>query len=253
MIPKNKSRLAAGIAAMVSHKLMSAEVMSDALISDSMLERVRQKVHGVIASYQTDDRTLREALSSLWDADEVKQVESAALNAIDAKVVDKMTDPALAASISQKIMEAVTERLKSTSLLLSLGASFFSGSIERMVSEMVSKMLREKGVTMMSQMIHSEEDKLMSRPVSQLLMGKEQMLARLEDGAVEAYRRVITQKLPELLETVDVFKIVEKRINGMDTMEMERMVLDVCNSELKAIEWFGAILGAIMGVVNIFF
>lgn len=64
MIPKNKSRLAAGIAAMVSHKLMSAEVMSDALLSDSMLERVRQKVHGVIASYQTDDRTLREALSS---------------------------------------------------------------------------------------------------------------------------------------------------------------------------------------------
>lgn len=75
-------------------------------------------------------------------------------------------------------MEAVTERLKSTSLLLSLGASFFSGSIERMVSEMVSKMLREKGVAIVSQMIHSEEDKLMSHPVSQLLMGEEQMLAR---------------------------------------------------------------------------
>lgn len=74
-----------------------------------------------------------------------------------------------------------------------------------------------------------------------------------EDGAVEAYRRVITQKLPELLETIDVFKIVEKRIKNMGTMEMERMVLDVCNSELKAIEWFGAFLGAIMGVVNIFF
>lgn len=31
------------------------------------------------------------------------------------------------------------------------------------------------------------------------------------------------------------------------------MVLDVCNRELKVIERLGALLGAIMGVVNIFF
>lgn len=40
---------------------------------------------------------------------------------------------------------------------------------------------------------------------------------------------------------------------GMDTKEMERMILDVCDKELKVITWFGALLGAIMGWVNIFF
>ena len=252
MIPKNKSRLAAGIAAMVSRKLMSAEVLSGALLSDSMMERVRQKVHGVIASYQADDRSLREALASLLGAAAVRQAESAALDAIDAKVAEKMTDPALAGTISQKIMEAVAERLSSNPLL-SLGASLFSGAIESMVSEMVSKMLREKGVAMVSQMIHAEEEKLLSRPVSQLLKGREPLLGRLEDGAVEAYRRVVTQKLPELLETIDVSKIVEQRIMGMDTMEMERMILDICERELRAVVWIGALLGAVIGVVNIFF
>lgn len=252
MIPKNKSRLAAGIAAMVSRKLMSAEVLSGALLSDSMMERVRQKVHGVIASYQADDRSLREALASLLGAEAVRQAESAALDAIDAKVAEKMTAPALAGTISQKIMEAVAERLSSNPLL-SLGASLFSGAIESMVSEMVSKMLREKGVAMVSQMIHAEEEKLLSRPVSQLLKGREPLLGRLEDGAVEAYRRVVTQKLPELLETIDVSKIVEQRIMGMDTMEMERMILDICERELRAVVWIGALLGAVIGVVNIFF
>ncbi len=252
MIPKNKSRLAAGIAAMVSRKLMSAEVLSGALLSDSMMGRVRQKVHGVIASYQADDRALRDALASLLGADAVRQAESAALDAIDAKVAEKMTDPALAGVISQKIMEAVAERLSSNPLL-SLGASLFSGAIESMVSEMVSKMLREKGVTMVSQMIHAEEEKLLSRPVSQLLRGREQLLGRLEDGAVDAYRRVVTQKLPELLETIDVCKIVEQRIMGMDTMEMERMILDICERELRAVVWIGALLGAVIGGVNILF
>lgn len=252
MIPKNKSRLAAGIAAMVSRKLMSAEVLAGALLSDSMIERVRQKVHGVIASYQADDRALRDALASLLGAEAVRQAESAALDAIDAKVAEKMTDPALAGTISQKIMEAVAERLSSNPLL-SLGASLFSGAIESMVSEMVSKMLREKGVTMVSQMIHAEEEKLLSRPVSQLLGGREQLLGRLEDGAVDAYRRVVTQKLPELLETIDVSKIVERRIMGMDTMEMERMILDICERELRAVVWIGALLGAVIGGVNILF
>ena len=252
MIPKNKSRLAAGIAAMVSRKLMSAEVLAGALLSDSMMERVRQKVHGVIASYQADDRALRDALASLLGADAVRQAEAAALGSIDAKVAEKMTDPALAGTISQKIMEAVAERLSSNPLL-SLGASIFSGAIESMVSEMVSKMLREKGVTMVSQMIHAEEEKLLSRPVSQLLGGREQLLGRLEDGAVDAYRRVVTQKLPELLETIDVSKIVERRIMGMDTMEMERMILDICERELRAVVWIGALLGAVIGGVNILF
>ena len=252
MIPKNKSRLAAGIAAMVSRKLMSAEVLAGALLSDSMIERVRQKVHGVIASYQADDRALRDALASLLGADAVRQAEAAALGSIDAKVAEKMTDPALAGVISQKIMEAVAERLSSNPLL-SLGASIFSGAIESMVSEMVSKMLREKGVTMVSQMIHAEEEKLLSRPVSQLLGGREQLLGRLEDGAVDAYRRVVTQKLPELLETIDVSKIVERRIMGMDTMEMERMILDICERELRAVVWIGALLGAVIGGVNILF
>lgn len=144
------------------------------------------------------------------------------------------------------------ERLSSNPLL-SLGASIFSGSIESMVSEMVSKMLREKGVPMVSQMIHAEEEKLLSRPVSQLLKGRERMLESIEKGAVEAYRRVVTQKLPELLEAIDVSKIVEQRVMGMDTVEMERMILDICERELRAVVWIGALLGTVIGGVNILF
>ena len=252
MIPKNKARLAAGIASMVSNKLMSVEVMSDALLSDSMIEKVRQKVHGVIASYKTDDRTSREVLSSLLGEDVVRRGEQETLDAIDAKVAEKMTDPAMATTITQKIMEALTERLSSNPLL-SIGASIFSGPIESMVSDVVSKMLREKGVQVVSQMIHSEGDKILSKPVSQLLKDRERILRSLEDGVVEAYKRFLPQKLPDLLQTIDISKIVEQRIMGMDTKEMERMILDVCDKELKAITWFGALLGAIMGWVNIFF
>lgn len=64
-----------------------------------------------------------------------------------------------------------------------------------MVSDVVSKMLREKGVQVVSQMIYSEEDKSLSKPVSQLLKDRERILRSLEDGVVEAYNKVFASEV----------------------------------------------------------
>ena len=38
----------------------------------------------------------------------------------------------------------------------------------------------------------------------------------------------------------------------MDMNETEKLILQVMDKELKAIVWLGALLGAVMGCVNIF-
>ena len=39
----------------------------------------------------------------------------------------------------------------------------------------------------------------------------------------------------------------------MDVKESERLILEVMNKELKAIVWLGALLGFLMGCVNLLF
>jgi uncharacterized membrane protein YheB (UPF0754 family) len=45
--------------------------------------------------------------------------------------------------------------------------------------------------------------------------------------------------------------MIENRINEMEMAEAEHLILEVMDKELKAIVWLGALLGAIMGTLNL--
>ncbi|MFW5575265.1 MAG: DUF445 family protein, partial [Prevotella sp.] len=69
---------------------------------------------------------------------------------------------------------------------------------------------------------------------------------------VSIYKTIITEHLPKILESIDISAIVRERINEMDMDETEKLILQVMNKELRAIVWLGALLGTLMGCVNIF-
>lgn len=249
MIPKNKSRLASGIAHMVSDKLMSADVLSGALLGEDMIERVRGKVRGYIEERRTDERALRVVLGEMLSEESVEATKEVILKGIEEKVREKMSEPELAGEITGRIMES----LSSKGGLWSLGSLIASGTgLDRSISELVGDMLRTEGVGMVVGMVGSEAEKLLDRPLCELLRDKGDMMGRVEDAVVGAYRKVVEGKLGEILSTLDIASIVERRIMDMDVAEMERMILDICHKELKVVVWLGGILGALIGCANIF-
>lgn len=78
----------------------------------------------------------------------------------------------------------------------------------------------------------------------------------------EIIKDVIHKEMPELLEEMldglerhvrdrlDLAGIVEKKINQMNLRELERLVLSIASSELKHIEYLGAVLGLIIGILQ---
>ena len=63
--------------------------------------------------------------------------------------------------------------------------------------------------------------------------------------------RVLRALLGELRKRIDVPKLVEGRVNEYDIHDMERMILDVTERHLRWISWFGAILGALVGCLQL--
>jgi uncharacterized membrane protein YheB (UPF0754 family) len=49
---------------------------------------------------------------------------------------------------------------------------------------------------------------------------------------------------------VNISQIVESRINEMDMRDVEKIIFEVMDKELKAIVRLGALLGFIMGWIN---
>lgn len=52
----------------------------------------------------------------------------------------------------------------------------------------------------------------------------------------------------ELVETVDISKLVEEKINDFDLVELETIILSLSGKELKYIEILGGLLGFIIGL-----
>ncbi len=253
MIPKNKERLAAGIGDMVSGKLMSSDVLAETLLSPEMLDKVRGKVTDFVAKQRQNNTPISMALAQLLGADTVTSVVDTVKSSVDQRITEKMSDPSLSEFVTQSIMKSINEQLSSNKFVEFLGGFAVKAlDVEGKVRNMVSNVLSGEAVELVKNMVHSETDKFLQKPVSSLFTQGDDKINKIADAVVELYRKVVTDKLPEILKTIDIKQVVHNRIINMDVLEMERMILDICDKELRAVVWLGAVLGSIIGCINIF-
>lgn len=83
-------------------------------------------------------------------------------------------------------------------------------------------------------------------------------LLALEDDGLKRLSSLVSGPLAELaakesasiLATLDIRAMVVAKIDALDMIEVERMLLRVIDRELAAVTWFGALLGAIIGLAQ---
>lgn len=123
---------------------------------------------------------------------------------------------------------------------------------EKFLAKNINNMLRNNGVAIVDNLVNNQTGKFRSTKVKALLAGKDELLSKASDDVVSLYQILIKDHLPKILENIDISRIVRDRINEMDVNETEKLIFQVMDKELKAIVWLGALLGLIMGCVNIF-
>ena len=68
----------------------------------------------------------------------------------------------------------------------------------------------------------------------------------------DAYRESVVNAVNSALRRIDVAKVVEDKINSMAVEELEKGVLTVMKTELNLIVSLGALIGLVIGSINIF-
>ena len=74
----------------------------------------------------------------------------------------------------------------------------------------------------------------------------------LESVFEKIFDTVISKVGDIISEYIDIQKIVEDKINDMEVSELEDLVMQVMKNELQTIVNLGALIGAVIGVINIF-
>ena len=255
IIPKEKSRIAASIGKAVSENLMNREVLEKSLLSDEMLAKIGNAIDEFVSTQSQNDETIEQFARHYLPQEDIDAMREDVTGGIVKMITSKLEDSHLGESIARMATDHVMNKTRN-SLAGRLGADMLLQPVAQLVEGVLAKHINEilhnNSRQMVGQLVKDESDHLTSMTMSQLIGNHDEQVAQARNGILSAYRVIIIEHLPRILQDIDISTIIEQRINEMDMAEAEAIILDVMKKELRAIVWLGALLGCIMGTITSF-
>jgi uncharacterized membrane protein YheB (UPF0754 family) len=73
----------------------------------------------------------------------------------------------------------------------------------------------------------------------------------LNTGLCRQLEELLKKEVPPLVETLNVQRIVEEKVNSLDLLTVEGLLMGIMKEQFKYINLFGALLGFFIGLVNL--
>ncbi|WP_269846848.1 DUF445 family protein [Desulfobulbus oligotrophicus] len=113
---------------------------------------------------------------------------------------------------------------------------FRSGSSERLIHTMVGTMV----------------DGLLTRPLGRLYdLVPHGVRQGIVDYIVVVTNRMLLQEVPGVVQSLNIRQVVIDKVNSLDLLELERLLLSIMEEQFKYINLFGALLGFLIGLINL--
>jgi len=246
-IPKGKKRLAKAAGEIVSKELFTMEDISNKMLTEEIEKPLIDKAMGIL------DTNIKETGSILVGSEEkYDMLEKSFTDLLALKITEAIKNMDIPRIIQIEGARMANESL-STSKVLSLLISY--RMVDRLmitVGEKMEEFLDEKGPGMVAEVCESRIHDLGERTPLHVLdqAGYDREFVRKK--LTEAYRHSVYNAVTEALDRINVAGIVEDKINAMSVDELEKGVLTVMKNELDMIVNLGALIGLVIGCINIF-
>ena len=279
VIPKNKSRIAAAVGNAVGQNLftnqdivnaitesglknnLSEKIMDTAFNTDSSIKDYIDKYYSKKSS-ENDDLIQTELSKEVdYDASDYDDViiEETDYDKIKNKVSDVITSKILGAfekidlnaMVSQIASKTLSEKVKGTMMEMFLNESTVS-AMSAPIGNSIAEYIKNHGEEIIYPLVDTEVDSFMEKPVSENLeeLGLDTNI--LESSVNKLFDTAVSKCGSMISEYIDIPGIVESKINKMDVSELEELVMQVMKNELQTVINLGALIGAVIGIINIF-
>lgn len=255
LIPKEKGRIAGTIGKVISGELLSSATLRETLLSDKLIGGIKNMVGGAVDRLKNSKNTLRESLYEKTDKELVDSMAERMTADVTGLIHDRLSKFNFGAQIAKKVITSTRDKYVESGSLKAVFAKMIDDSMIESMAEPLGKtidrLVSENSEEIVGGALGGEVDRIMDTKLSVIGERLEGEKPRLERAAVDIYKRTIENDLPKILAAVDIAKIVEDKINGYDARKLEELVFSVMKKELSAIVWLGALLGFLMGFVNV--
>jgi len=251
LIPAQQGRIAQSIGDVVSSQLLNEETLRQTLLSEATVQKLQDKVRAFLRKLSKDGRRVRDLLAKEEVRDRVDlnvdELTQKLTEGLTAKIIESKLGYTVVDSIIGDKMDFINQN-KWLSMLVDDNAQ---KSIKEKLAEKVDEIIAEKAPDAVAAIVERYKDEIMDARICDLYARFEDKEDVIIDKLTGLYTSILGDNLGRLLKAINIEKIVVDKINGLDPAELETVIFGVMKKELRAIVYLGALLGFLMGFINL--
>ena len=253
LIPKEKERVAKSLGKTISNQLLDAETLKNVFTSEEMMEKIKRGLEKVIDDNRTNADTVQDVILKVTTKEVADSIISGVRDDVTELIHSKLTSFEFGENISKSVIYKVKEKIDSFTfgVLSSIVDDNLINGIAKSIGEVINRAIADNSREIVSKLIDNEIDKIKECKVCSIIEKYEEKIPILISFVLSTYKRIINENLENALKGINIAKIVENKIASFDVVELENMILELMKKELKAIVYLGALLGFIMGWLNL--
>ncbi|MDR9500158.1 MAG: DUF445 family protein [Desulfurivibrionaceae bacterium] len=172
------------------------------------------------------------------------------------QMVALLHHPKTARSLTALLKEAVAsqdERTIEEMLLEIFGTKGLSNGKQWLADKVISTMRSARVKKLMDTLIIEHvEKRLLAHPIGKLT----DILSPEVQESVGAYARtqisdLLVREVPDLVDLLNINELVTRKVDGLDLLRLEGLLMSIMKDQFKYINLFGALLGFMIGLLNL--
>ncbi|MGL5245605.1 MAG: DUF445 family protein, partial [Sarcina sp.] len=230
------------------------------LSTDSIYEKVVKGSNDYLDNDENQKLIVSTILSVVNNCNE-KSI-SEILNNVSNDNIDKLTKDITDSIIGkifkednvENIIKSLEEQLKkfeSYHQLLIYIDNYYEEKLEKILRIFLKEGLNNEEFNyIIEKNVEDFADQLLQTSTNDVCYNRDQIMDKIDIFFDEQYDKFIKNNATEVVNIINIPKLVEEQINSFEVSYGEKIILEIANKELKAITWLGALLGAILGILS---
>ena len=246
-IPKGKSRLAKSVGNAVGNNLITREDIEKRLTSDELAEKIADMVLGKLSLPMN---YVLEGVTDInqEDIESKKEVVSKSIAKFIAEAISQVD---ISGIIIEKAPSIIMEKLNNPMIQMFMTDELLQVVLEPVGTE-IQTYIGEHGEEYIAPYVSEKLSSAGEKPLADILDSFGMDRGQLKQAVMALYKNAVSGCAEKLMSWLDLGSIVEEKINAMSADELEALVMSVMKKEFNTIVNLGALIGFVLGLLNIF-
>ena len=246
-IPKGKTRLAKSVGDVISNHLVTSEDIEGKALNEETEAAVTERIMKMLKS---DIDSGFRAISS--SEEEYEMITTNLDYAVTLRMADAVKSINFSDIIKVKGGQIIGEQLGGSMLGMFINLEMID-SILGSISDNIGMYVDDHCYNFLAPEVSRSMEKLRGDNIYDMITSNGVSDEELRAKVREIYRKTIKAVIPELIAKMDIASMVSQKIEDMEVEQLEDMVMEVMSKELTTIVNLGALIGFILGLINLIF